>query len=255
MRFDKVIPTDKLKPYIKYFVISEDAVENTYKIFPSASMVIGFQYQGQLSLVKNDTEIGLTTAGITGISDSLCIFKNSRNIGTILVFFNAIGFTFFTSCPASEVFNQSVSLENIFDKYAINETEEKLSLAKTDRQRIQIVEQFLLSQLRHIQSDKLIIEAVKLIYDSNGTIKISDLNKRLFISPSPLEKRFKKLVGTTPKKFASLVRFNRVLDSIGDHPKSLTDICYENNFFDQAHFIKDFRQYTGDTPDHFKHSC
>lgn len=35
---------------------------------------------------------------------------------------------------------------------------------------------------------------------------------------------------------------------------SLTDICYENNFFDQAHILKDFQQYTGDSPEKFKRS-
>jgi AraC-like DNA-binding protein len=97
----------------------------------------------------------------------------------------------------------------------------------------------------------LIIEAVKIIYQTKGTIRIKELNERLFISQSPFEKRFRKLVGATPKKFASIVRFNAVLDNLSN-TKSLTDICYENNFFDQAHFIKDFKQYTGDTPENFK---
>ena len=109
----------------------------------------------------------------------------------------------------------------------------------------------MLSQLKDIQADKLIIEAVKIIYQTKGTIRIKELNERLFISQSPFEKRFRKLVGTTPKKFASIIRFNTVLDQLS-HTKSLTDICYEYNFFDQAHFIKDFRQYTGDTPENFK---
>jgi len=168
-----------------------------------------------------------------------------------LVYFTAVGLTYFTSKPANELFNQSVSLENIFDKNKINNTEEKLAFAKTDTQRIHIVEQFLLSQLKDIQSDKLIIEAVKLIYQSKGTIKIKELNEKLFISQSSFEKRFRKLVGTTPKKFASIVRFNSVLNDL-TNIKSLTEICYENNFFDQAHFIKDFKQYTGDTPETFK---
>ena len=95
------------------------------------------------------------------------------------------------------------------------------------------------------------MEAAKLIYQSKGTIKISEFHEKLFISQSPFEKRFRKLVGTTPKKFASIVRFNSVLNDL-PNIKSLTDICYENNFFDQAHFIKDFKQYTGDTPETFK---
>ena len=251
MRFDKVIPTERLKPYIKYYVVSENVRENQYKVFPSSGLVIGFQYRGQLSTIKNDGEMKLAASGITGISDSYKIFKNSANIGTILVYFTEIGFTHFTSSPANELFNQSISLYYVFNKAKVSETEEKLVLAKTDKQHIHIVEQFFLSQLKDIQNDQLIVEAVKLIYQSKGTIKIKELNEKLLISQSPFEKRFRKLVGTTPKKFASIVRFNTVLNNLNS-AKSLTEICYENNFFDQAHFIKDFKQYTGDTPEQFK---
>jgi AraC-like DNA-binding protein len=83
------------------------------------------------------------------------------------------------------------------------------------------------------------------------TVMSQSVTERLFISQSPFEKRFRKLVGTTPKKVASIVRFNTVLDNLSNS-KSLIDICYENNFFDQAHFIKDFKQFTGDTPENFK---
>lgn len=251
MKFDKHFPTEQLKSYIKYFVVSENELENEYKVFPSSGLVIGFQYKGQLAAVKDNTESKLTTAGITGITDGYKVFKNSADIGTILVYFTEIGFTHFASHPANELFNLSLSLEDIFDKNSVTEVEEKLTIATTDKQRIKIVEQFLLSQLKVIETDKLIVEAVKLIYQSNGTIRIKELNEKLFISQSPFEKRFRKVVGTTAKKFASIVRFNTVLDNLNDS-KTLTEICYENNFFDQAHFIKDFKQFTGDTPENFK---
>lgn len=251
MRFDKIIPTNRLKPYIKYLAVSENTEEKTYKIFPSTGLVIGFQYKGQLSSLQNNTQITLHKAGITGLSDSFKIFKNSANIGTILVYFTETGIAHFSNCPANELFNQSVSLDNLFDKNLIAKTEEKLSEATTDRERIKIVELFLLSALKEKETDKLIVEAVKLIYESKGAIKIQELNEKLFISQSPFEKRFRKMVGTSPKKFASIVRFNAVLTNLNDI-KSLTELCYEYNFFDQSHFIKDFKQYTGDTPENFK---
>jgi AraC-like DNA-binding protein len=251
MKFEKIIPTERLKPYIRYFVVSEDMLENTYKIFPSTGLVIGFQYKGRLATIKEGITENLATSGITGIADNVKVFKNSVNIGTILVFFSEVGLASFTSCPANELFNQSVSLDNIFNKSMISEVEEKLACAERDKQRINIVERFLLSQLKDIQADKLIIEAVKIIYQSKGTIRIKELSEKLLISQSPLEKRFRRLVGTTPKKFASITRFNSVLNNMGGN-KSLTEICYENNFFDQAHFIRDFKQYTDDTPENFK---
>ncbi len=253
MRFIKHFPTERLKPYIKYFVVSENDRENQYKVFPSSGLVIGFQYKGQLASIRGNTEAGLATAGITGISDTFRIFKNSPNIGTVLVYFTDTGFIHFASHPANELFNLSLSLKDIFLQDNVEQVEEKLALAVTHQQRIRLVEQFLLSQLKDIHTDRLIVEAVKLIYQSKGAIRIKELNEKLFISQSPFEKRFRKVVGTTPKKFASIVRFNTVLDNL-DNTTSLPEICYQNSFFDQAHFTKDFKRFTGDTPENFKRS-
>ena len=146
MKFDKHFPTDKLKDYIKYYVVSEIDMESQYKVFPSSGLVMGFQYKGQISSIKNKTLNRLTSAGVTGISDSFNIFKNSVNIGTILVYFTEIGFTHFSSRPANELFNLVISIDELFKKSKVNEVEEKLAAASTDKQRIKVVEQFLLSQ-------------------------------------------------------------------------------------------------------------
>lgn len=251
MKFQKHFPVEQLKPYIKYYVVSENELEKEYKVLPSPGLVIGFQYKGKLAVINDNTENRLAPAGITGITDGYKIFKNSAGTGTVLIYFTETGFTHFASHPANELFNVSLSLDNVFDRKSVAEVEEKLGSVTTDIQRIKVVEQFLVSQLKDIQTDKLIVEAVKLIYQSKGTIRIKELNQKLLISQSPFEKRFRKVVGTTAKKFASIVRFNAVLDSL-NNTKPLTEICYENNFFDQAHFIKDFKQFTGDTPENFK---
>ncbi len=164
MKFEKHFPIDQLKPYIKYFVVSENELENEYKVFPISGLVIGFQYKGQLSILNDNTKSNLTTAGITGITDGYKVFKNSANIGTILVYFTEIGFIHFASHPANELFNLSLSLSDIFDKNSITEVEENLGIATTDINRIKIVEQFLVSQLKDFQIDKLVVEAVKMIY-------------------------------------------------------------------------------------------
>jgi len=251
VKFLKIIPTEKLRPYIKHLVITESIDERTYKVFPSTGLVIGLQYKGRLTDVTNDKENVLATAGITGLQNRVKIFRNSPGIGTILIFFTETGITYFSNTPADELFNQSVSLDNIINKDKIAVVEEKLAIASTDAERIKLVERFLLSEIKERKADNLVIEAVKLIYASRGAIRIKELGEKLCISQSPFEKRFRKSVGTSPKKFASIVRFNAVLNNIGKI-KSLTEICYENNFFDQAHFIKDFKQYTGDTPENFK---
>lgn len=109
MKFDKHFPTEQLKPYIKYFVVSENELENEYKVFPSSGLVIGLQYKGKLTNIKDKTVTKLSSAGITGITDGYQVFRNSTDIGTILVYFTEIGFTHFASHPANELFNLSLS--------------------------------------------------------------------------------------------------------------------------------------------------
>jgi AraC-like DNA-binding protein len=251
MRFETITPSAPLRPYIKQYVISEQAEAHLYKVLPSTGMVIGFQYQGKLSTVGSAGETTLATSGITGLADTYKIFKNTPATGSMLVYFTETGFVQFAKSAAHELFNQSISLEHVFDKNAVREIEDRLAESKTDRQRIDAVEEFLLRHLHTQQTDALIVAAVKLIYENNGTLPIKALIEKLCISQSPFEKRFRKLVGTTPKKFASIVRFNHVLNTLPS-TKSLTEIYYENNFFDQAHFTKDFKQFTGDTPENFK---
>lgn len=130
------------------------------KLFPSSGLVIGFQYRGELAALKDSSERKLNTADITGMADGYKIFKNSAGIGTILVYFTETGFIHFASHPANELFNLSLSLEDIFPGNRVDEVEEKLAAAQTDKQRINVVEQFLLAQLKDIAADKLVVEAV-----------------------------------------------------------------------------------------------
>ena len=113
-------------------------------------MVIGFQYRGKLGTLKESKEEPLTTSGINGISDSYKIFKSPANTVSILIYFTEIGFTHFATHLAHEVFNLSVSLNDILEKQSVNAVEEKLSMIKGDLQRIKIVEHFLLTQFKDI---------------------------------------------------------------------------------------------------------
>jgi AraC-like DNA-binding protein len=256
MRFDKVSPPAALAPYIKYFVIAENTQAGEYTVFPSTSLVIGFQYKGMLAQVESTSLVNsivtpLSISGITGLTNTFKVFRNSPDIGTVLVYFTEIGLMHFTASPANELFNQSVGVDNIFPLARVREAEERLALAVNDAERIAVMNGFFLSLLREVEIDRLIVEAVRRIYAAKGMVKIKELQEQLFISQSPFEKRFRKLVGTSSKKFASIVRFNAVMEGL-EKARSLTELCYEYGFFDQAHFIKDFKQFTGKTPEGFR---
>lgn len=250
-RFSQYIPSAILQPYITHFAIAENEAGEVYKVLPGTSLVMGFQFKGQLSQIRNETETILNAQGITGLQDRFNIFKTQPGTGSVLVYFNETGASFFFKAPMHELFSQSVSLDNFIGRSILNEFEERLYEAANDDERIRLTEHFLISQLQVSVHDALVAEAIHRIYHSKGTIKMKELAANLHTSQSPLEKRFRKIVGATPKKFASIVRLQTAINIHAANAGSMTDIGYAAGFYDQAHFIKDFSRFTGETPEQF----
>lgn len=250
MSFISYPPADILRPFVKSFAIQEAAEASAYRVLPDTGLVIGFQFKGRLARISGGSELPLAVSGISGLADQPRTFKNSPDIGTVLVFFTETGAAQFFTQPLHELFRESVSLDKFMLRSQLSCLEERLAEATSNPARIAVVEQFLVSRLRYTEPDKLVAAALSLIYKSQGAIRIRELAKQLHSSQSPLEKRFRQAVGATPKKFASIVRIKHVISQYNG-ADSLTGLGYEAGFYDQAHFIKEFRSFTGDTPEKF----
>ena len=124
-----------------------------------------------------------------------------------------------------------------------------MDAADSDVSRISLVEQFLIAQLEERPPDLLVSRALELIHGSGGTIRISELASLLHTSASPLEKRFRQEVGASPKKFANIVRARQVLKAIENGQEGYA--AYLSAFYDQAHFIKDFKKFAAVTPEQY----
>ncbi len=93
-----------------------------------------------------------------------------------------------------------------------------------------------------------IIQAVDLIDNNAGDIKLSELADHLKISERALREQFYKYIGCAPKELIRLVQLKKVVQHLNFTNESLTDIAYQNNYFDQAHFINSFKKITGQSP-------
>ena len=249
MKFQIFQPGDQLKPHVKHFVISENDDAQTYKVLPGTSLVMGFQYSGRLSYQNNAIDIPLAAAGVTGLMDGYRVFQNTAHTGTVLVVFHEAGAAQFFTNPVNELFRQSLSLEHLFSAAVLDETRERLSAAGSDQDRIAVIEALLLAQLRDIPADLMVYKALQLIHHSKGTIRITELAQKLNTSQSPLEKRFRKIVGASPKKFASIVRVKNVISALDQGDQNAA--AFLAGYYDQAHFIKDFKTFTADTPEQY----
>jgi AraC-like DNA-binding protein len=127
---------------------------------------------------------------------------------------------------------------------------EQLVEARDHARRKEILERFWLGQLQGAAPDPVATAAASRIKESYGAVRIEKLAREAGLSLSALERRFRKVVGTSPRKFASIVRLRHALRlrTVGGN---LTEIAYQAGYFDQAHFTKDFRNFTGLAPRSF----
>lgn len=250
MTIENYIPTEQLRPFIKAYKIIESQEEVVNRVLPDSSLAIAFCYKGQISYILDKGKDTLPASAISGLRKSVRLINYFKNSATIIVLFKETGASAFFKEPLYQLFEESVSLDNFIKQHKISMIEELLSEAPNNIQKIAIVENFLLSQISNYRTDKLILAAIDKIYSVKGIVKIKELTETLFISHDAFEKHFRKIVGTSPKKFSSIVQMKSIINQNRQN-KTLTDIAFEGGYFDQSHFNKNFKLFTGQAPSDF----
>jgi len=112
------------------------------------------------------------------------------------------------------------------------------------------LEDFLVQQaVARTYDPKLVQTAAKFLHRTKGQFRITDLADACDSSVRQLERGFHRAVGVTPKTFARTLRFVEAQRRLMFEPEAdLTALAYDCGFSDQAHFIKEFKAFTGKTP-------
>ncbi len=243
-------PAKHLQPFIKQFMIIESESGMDSRVLPDTSLVLAFCFSGKIARYEQGEKNNLPAAAFSGIRKSMHHLNYAGASATLLVKFTEHGAAAFFRLPLHELFDQTIALDQLVPASGSATICEQLSEAASHTQRIAVAEQWLCTLLQERRYDALVQHAVSRIKASNGMIRIKDLSAALHISQDPFEKRFRQATGATPKTFAEIVRFRYIINR---YPQtgSLTDLALTAGFFDQAHFIKKFRAFTGEAPQHF----
>lgn len=155
----------------------------------------------------------------------------------------------FLGVPMSELHNRVVPLDAIWGRAAA-QIRQQLFDAKTVERRFALLEEFLLARWRATTGAAQIVNHVSArIIERHGSGTIGELRADIAVSHKHLITLFNRLVGCTPKELARLSRFHHALDSIDvAEPASWTSVAYDNDFFDQSHFTRDFAAFSGLNP-------
>ncbi len=154
--------------------------------------------------------------------------------------------------PASEILAAFADMENFVGKN-FREYTSKVRDSNSVGEMIGLSEAYLLGNVNRRRLNLYYLNrAAEIIRRKNGLISMEELAGSAFISARQLEREFRQKIGISPKKYMRIARLNEVNRMITKGRRlSLTDVSYACGYSDQAHFIRDFKHFTGESPKNF----
>jgi AraC-like DNA-binding protein len=245
-----------LKNYIKFFwEFRFDIIEVNHKLIPQRNINLRFNLSETphiLSLNGNDHL--LDNVYFPGLQDHFtnAHLKLSGKVHTLGICFFPEGFYPFVKIPVVEFKNQLCGGYEVGLTW-IKSTSERLKEAIDVRARLDIIEnELVLLLIKNKDSFDRFQKIFKALKQSENSLQIIDFCRQNNIGIRNLERMYNKYVGVPANTFGTLNRFHSSLNRLlyKDFSK-LSDLAYDHGYFDQMHFIKDFKRFTGNTPKDF----
>lgn len=178
-------------------------------------------------------------------------------VNTFAVRFYPYGFANFIKTPIQDLADKETPITSLFEENAATELEQRIIGASTTEKRIEIVECFLLDRLKDQSTiDNIVKSTIDSLLLTKGSVTIHAILKNNPSKRRSLERKFLKQVGISPKQLGKVIRLQAALKMLlNKQSESLTQIAYESDYYDQAHFIKDFKELTGTKPKQYLHDA
>jgi AraC-like DNA-binding protein len=185
----------------------------------------------------------------SGIRNNYITIPSGRDSEMFIINFHKGKAYPFVEMPMNELTDYVVDGELVMS-HEILEMREELLEQDSIKQKFEYAEQYLLKAF----SNKLTVEpfidySVNLILRSSHTVAINYLSDKIGFSKKHFIKIFKEHVGVTPKSFLKIIRFQKAIQEIAaTRTANWARIAHESGYYDQAHFINDFKDFSGFTP-------
>ncbi len=256
MSYETYPVSGELQAFVKCYwtlELPEEITPERQRIVPDGCMEMIFEFGDEYKQYRRDGSFFIQPKCMVfgQITEPLEI-EATGETGIFAVRFHPEGFIPFATIPIVEMENRPVPLFELFGDDGLRLETEILSAATTE-ERIRIVERFLLERLISAASiDKIAKECSGLMLELNGQLSVNELSDQLNVNRRQLERKFTSAIGLSPKQLSKIIRLQATLKMIANGQfTSLTAIAYEGNYYDQAHFIKDFKEFTGVSPKQF----
>ncbi|TDX02056.1 helix-turn-helix domain-containing protein [Dinghuibacter silviterrae] len=246
MTYTEIIPGERLRPYVQCYYTFESEGTGTLEdtVFPGGPMEIIFNMGEGIWQAASETTPAVELWG--KLTQPLAV----RSVGANKM----LGIRFFAHTAAYilqdevSVFNDRVSDLRALLGAPVARLHQRLLETARLTDRIALIEDFLWTRLEAGVRLHHIGMIESMVHDMNEPDRMETIARRHHISSRYLQKLFLRYTGVNPKLYHKINRFQQSLQHITRDPSSLTSIAYECGYFDQAHFIRDFKQFAGITP-------
>lgn len=252
MKLWNLRPNPYLRQYISRYWVWENELDLP-QIFPGTGTELMFHYQEPFVGSDQNKQVFITPhCHIIAPRYGCYQLQPGKGSGFISVRFRAGAFRHFCKEASSDLLDSFIDISQIWGTEG-EEFGQRVLRAKNIGERISIIEYFLMKFLAlYGRPTSWLDMAVEKVFYGCGTLALQDISRELFISDRQLQRKFKEAVGVGPKTFQRISRFETVLKQLLLHKqKDYLSTALEYGYYDQAHFIKEFKTYTGEYPSMF----
>jgi len=253
--FRRYVPQPPLAAFVEAFYLSEGDVplHSKDRRLPDGSMelVINLHEDSIRVYDREHSDQARSFRGcvLSGAHSEFSVLDTSTLVSTIGIHFKPGGASAFLPIPATELSNQVIELSSLWGAAA---TDLREQLCATDRAetRFHLLEESLLAHTNELASSHAAVAfALAEFQVVDERHSIAEVTAQLGLSPKRFIQVFSEVVGLTPKLFCRVLRFQDVLHMInrGQHIE-WANIAMACGYYDQAHFIHDFKAFSGLTP-------
>lgn len=249
MHYQLIPPAPELASFVKSFWILEGCFSvlpvDTYRLMANGYPEMAFHYDNRF---KDGAGRPLSLASLDGPTENFKEFQVNGHFGIVGVCFYPYAIQQLFNVSIKELACQSYDLESVLGKDG-KILMERILLAPNHSKRFELLTDFLLEKAsRSSTIDPNILDSVQKIYARKGRINIDEVTENVWLSRRQFERKFNEWIGIRPKLLTRLIRFQASLKMKQYAFPSLTALAHHCGYFDQSHFIRDFKAFAGMSP-------
>lgn len=257
MNYQTYLPSPALESIIScYWTLEVPAAEDVQRqrIVPDGTIEMAFILGDDIKRYTSEEDFIIQPRSMVlgQIIDPFYI-EPTGYVNTFAIRFYPYGFANFVSVSLKDLAKTETPIEMLFGEEVAQKLEQDIIQATDTKQRIAIIECFLRNKLNdQVMVSNIVGSTIDTLLATKGSASINDILEGNLSKRRQLERMFVKQVGISPKQLGKLIRLQSALKMLlNQEDESLTNIAYNNEYYDQAHFTKDFKEFTGVSPKEF----